>query len=135
MKKILLVLTVFSSLVLADLTREDDGIVTDTGTNLQWNDDQVIRAEWKVAIEYCENLDLGGKKDWRLPNINELFTITEYGKYVKNPAFTKNGLEFWSSTSRYSSEESAWYLNFASGNSKANIKDKTYYVRCVRIAQ
>ena len=28
--------------------------------------------EWIGAIDYCESLDLGGKNDWRMPNINEL---------------------------------------------------------------
>ncbi len=30
---------------------------------------------WVNAISYCEGLTLGGRSNWRLPNINELKTI------------------------------------------------------------
>jgi len=61
MKKILLVLIGVSVLALADMSRDATGIVTDSVTTLQWQDDysdngdSIKRANWRAAIEYCEN--------------------------------------------------------------------------------
>ena len=78
---------------LADNTRyirNNNGIVTDIETELQWQDDyrdngnRVKKAKWIDAINYCENLKLGGYNDWRLPNFNELFYLANRSK--ANPA-------------------------------------------------
>ena len=37
------------------------------------------RTAWHDALAYCENLDLGGHDDWRLPNVKELQSIVNYG--------------------------------------------------------
>jgi len=30
---------------------------------------------WPEAVEYCDQLDLGGREDWRLPTLDELATL------------------------------------------------------------
>jgi chitodextrinase len=122
------------------LTDNADGTVTDNVTGLVWQqqDDDVIRI-WEQAITYCEGLSLAGSTDWRLPNINELRSIVDYG--TSSPAI--NGTYFpgtdssyyWSSTTYANFTSSAWYVDFGGGN--VDYGSKSYYpdVRCVRGGQ
>ena len=66
---------------------DDKGVTPDYSrdalTGLVWEDNPIgteaqERKTWTEAIDYCENLEGGGK--WRLPNINELETITDRAK-------------------------------------------------------
>jgi len=53
--------------------------VYDRNTKLEWQDTEITesrkRASFEEAIAECEALELNGKDDWRLPNINELASI------------------------------------------------------------
>lgn len=65
-----------------DYSLNDDGnIVTDNATGLMWQQaDDGKTYEWTDALDYCENLTLGGYDDWRLPDNKELQSIVEYSK-------------------------------------------------------
>lgn len=87
-----------------NFTREND-VVTDTNTKLQWQDNgEYEKLSWQSAIDYCEDLVLDGKSDWRLPNINELQSIidrSEYGSRYFYDIFTNNSsATYWSSTTK-----------------------------------
>ena len=58
-----------------------DGTITDNATSLVWQqaDDGVTR-DWDTALSYCENLTLGSKSDWRLPNTKELHSILDLSR-------------------------------------------------------
>ncbi len=86
-------------------TRAND-IVTDNVTHLMWQDDNeanTIQKQWltdenyntcsndtnssactdtsgDTAVTYCENLNLRGYTDWRLPTVEELVSITDNGR-------------------------------------------------------
>jgi hypothetical protein len=59
-------------------------------TNLMWqfSESQEMKT-WKEALAYAESLELGGFSDWRLPNVKELQSITDYstqfGDYAPGP--------------------------------------------------
>ncbi len=82
-----------------------DDTVTDRVTGLQWQ--QLVdadRRKWEGSMEYCHNLELAGKSDWRLPNVKELISIVNYNK--TSPSIdaeffpdTPSKYFFWSSTS------------------------------------
>lgn len=55
-----------------------DGTVTDLDTGLMWQQVPSAATTWGGAITNAENLVLGGYSDWRLPNIKELQTLTDY---------------------------------------------------------
>ena len=143
MKKIALGLLMTATLIYADFTRSN-GIVTDTKTGLQWQDDysdnggSIKQTTWSGAIDYCENLMLGGYSDWRLPNIVELCSVADRLHY--NPAMNSvfqsitTGY-YWSSTTLADYTGNAWIVNFYDGYSSNGNKTGTYYVRCVRGGQ
>ncbi len=55
-----------------------DGTITDLDTGLMWTQLPGPATTWDAALSYAENLSLGGYSDWRLPNIKELQTLTDY---------------------------------------------------------
>ena len=145
MKVIFLILMTWSGLVYADFTRESEtGIVTDTQSGLEWQDNNVSRSvTWQEAIEMCEALSVGEKEDWRLPNINELVSLVDDGRV--NPAMDEvfqqsKSNNYWSSTTLYFAPENAnkstmaWYVDFYRGVQEFQPKKSSIlnYVRCVR---
>lgn len=128
----------------ARYTRCDAGIVTDNKTGLQWQDDysdnggNIKQAAWRDAINYCENLTLGGYSDWRLPNFHELYYLADRSK--ANPAIDttfQNVVSdlYWSSTTLVGDEDEAWHVDFAYGHGVWDDKSSDYFVRCVRAGQ
>jgi hypothetical protein len=89
--------------VSADIfTDNGDGTVTDISTGLMWQKSSSSQETWIQALSYCEQLNLGGYMDWRLPNYKELQSIEDYSE--KNPVInlkyfpdTVTGI-YWSST-------------------------------------
>lgn len=118
-------------------------IVTDNITKLQWQDDvtaSTTTANWTTATtSTCQNLTLGGYSDWRLPTIEELESIVNYGTYApaKYSEFSYMASDdYWSSTTDVSLSSDAWVvmLDYDGGNSSSS-KTNSYYVRCVRAGQ
>ena len=123
-------------------------IVTDHNTGLMWQDDKNISLYWDEAITYCENLNLGGYDDWRLPNINELISIVDYTKYddAIYDIFENNNKyntfhDYWSSTTVGNQTKIAITVQFLTGRisthasdgvNNGNKLDFKYNVRCVR---
>ena len=55
-----------------------DGTVTDLNTGLMWQQTPPSSGfGWEQAGTYCEDLELAGHDDWRLPTLKELFAIGE----------------------------------------------------------
>lgn len=126
-----------------------DEIIVDDATGLQWQrelpesysgctvgEPAGLRCKWEEAVNYCETLNYGGYEDWRLPSINELASITNYGK--NNPSIDLSvfpnipSWPLWSTSVYYHDSDYAWNVWFEDGVSSANIKTSSYYVKCVR---
>ena len=120
----------------------DNSLMEDTTTGLVWVQSFEENTCWREALAYCENMDFGGCKDWRLPNINELASLINFGKYdpaTSFPGDTFRGLNrFWSSTASGDSFE--WYVNMKIGNIYWEKRTQnwqmtgycSYSARCVR---
>ena len=141
MKRILLSTIAFSAIMMADLSRSNAGVVTDSTTGLQWQDDysdnggNIKSATWQDAIDYCEALSLDGHEDWRLPNIRELNSIVDLGHAHPSidPAFQHTATDvYWSSSTYEDDHGHAWYVYFDDGYLYTYYKDGSLYVRCVR---
>jgi len=62
-----------------DYQANGDGTVTDRVTGLTWQQGHnARRLDWHAAREACAKLSLGGHRDWRLPDIKELFSIADF---------------------------------------------------------
>jgi hypothetical protein len=119
-----------------------DGTVTDTDTGLMWQQDTAPSYiySWQNALTYCEDLSLAGYNDWRLPNINELQSLVDYGRcfpainttYFPNAAPSSNSY-YWSSTT--SAGLAAWIVDFYTGWVYNPYKTYSHYVRAVRSGQ
>ena len=125
----------------ADFTKAGN-TVTDNTTGLQWQDDVVGSTRtWQAAIDHCEALSLDGFNDWRLPNLNELISLVDYGstRPAIDPTFQSVASnDYWSSTTYAGISGSAWYVTFSYGNQSYDGKSgsgSSRYVRCVRAGQ
>jgi len=92
---------------------------------------------WKDALAYCQNLNLGGHKDWQLPSIREFQTLMDYdknsssGPYI-DAIFKGNPNKwYWSRTPRVGSASDAWRVSFYAGISYYLVSNSGR-VRCFR---
>ncbi len=104
-------------------------LVVDTCTGLTWQRTPPSGTRsWVQALVFARDLELGGFDDWRLPNVNELLTLVDYGRDQPaiNPVFdvpsgddvaVQNVRTFWSSTSdNLAPQTLAWAVAFTFGN-------------------
>ena len=118
-------------------TDNGDGTVTDQCTGLMWqkfNGNDGIGLNWCSALDYCENLELAGHDDWRLPNMRELESLVDYGRFAPaiDPVFGALSAIYWSSTSLAGNRDYAWYVYFFDGDVGKEDEDMALYVRAVR---
>jgi len=117
-----------------------DGTITDQNSRLMWKKTESPALNWGDALAYCENLELAGYNDWRLPNQKELPTILDLS-YHNQTWFHENyfpdtqisPLGFYMSSSTFG-ETFGWGVNFQFGYDGyyANKKDGVYPFRPVR---
>ncbi len=115
-----------------------DGTITDRNTGLMWQKVHASSVNWKDALSHCENMNLAGYPDWRLPNREELRSVVDYSKY--DPAIDTDffpGTEssgYWSSTTCVSKTPRAWLIDFSDGKDDGSSGDKSggFHVRAVR---
>ena len=123
-----------------------DGTVTDPGTGLTWQQDAADVSgdgvtdvgdilSWCPSVDYCDALNFAGKDDWRLPNIRELNSITDYGRFFPSidPLFNPaTGGAYWSSTTNFSNWTQAWLVQGGNGHLQRNTKEFEINLRAVR---
>ena len=127
-----------------------DGTVTDSCTGLMWQKNTADvdgngtvtegtdTTSWCNAIAYCEDLVFAGHDDWRLPNLRELQSLVDYGRFSPSidPVFGAFSSAYWSSTSDAEIPADAWFVHFSVGIVD-NVFDKAdgrLHVRAVRNA-
>ena len=128
----------------SSLVDNGDGTVTDTATGLMWQQDESDAMTWEAALTYCEDLELAGHDDWRLPNVNELQTVIDYNAYEPaiDTSFFPGAMPqyYWSSTTYEENDDTdnnAWNVFFSNGDlytTDMSGKSNSAYVRAVRDA-
>jgi hypothetical protein len=124
-----------------------NGTITDISTGLIWQKCSIgqnniscsgvaLTDIWTNAINECENLNLGGNSNWRLPNINELKSLLSYTisvpPIIDNVIFPNSPSGYyWSSTTYAISNSLAWAATTSIGSVNANNKTNKYYIRCI----
>lgn len=104
-----------------------NGTVSDRCTGLMWakvpedvnGDEKITTADqviWKEALRLSAELPLAEERDWRLPNINELLSLIDYGRFSPSldPVFGDFAANdwYWSSTTLSDTSSYAWMVNF-----------------------
>jgi hypothetical protein len=119
----------------------DDEAVTDTATGLVWQKvHKTDAATWQEAVDHCLGLSLAGFGDWRLPTMQELFSLVAWNKDISpyiNAAFTSTSgywpSMYWSADSRADDPTgTAWYIDFKMPSAYSTSKTSSRDVRCVR---
>ncbi len=131
----------------------DGQVVTDNCTGLMWQRTPPSNTmSWIDALVFARNLTLADFSDWRLPNVNELLSIVDYGRQTEmaiNPVFDTlanegddvvperdNPLNYWSSTPHVAPPQSkAWRVAFSSTGMctlEVQSRNNSYAVRAVR---
>jgi hypothetical protein len=121
-------------------TDNGDGTVTDNCTGLMWQKDTAdinggdIVNTWCGALAFCMNLSFAGHDDWRLPNVTELLSIVDYGRFDQaiDPVFGALSAFYWSSTSDAGFPDDALVVGFGDGKSVRGGKENGGRVRAVR---
>jgi len=122
-------------------SRDDDQqIVTDEITGLMWQDDSDSRSyedTWENAMQYCQDLTLSNYDDWRLPDIDELETLQDFGTVAyryQNVSttftnFDQDYSDYWTSISSGDEAFSVFYMTM---HVLLRDKNSSLNVRCVR---
>ena len=134
------------------LVINEDNVVIDNNTSLVWQqntadinlDGQITTSRYPggdyigqlEATEYCANLNFAGYSDWRLPEIEELETIVNYGRVsapVIHPVFDSLSERYWSATPDdvYTFTQYYWTISFNYGET-SNTSQYNPLIRCVR---
>lgn len=130
-------------------TDNGNGTITDNSTGLQWQKCDVglsgadcaagstSTLTWTQATTTCDSMVLGGHSDWKVPNMNELLSLVDFG--TSSPAidsafFPNTALDYhWSSTPLRFNRPGAWDVTFNDGETNYDDPSTLRYVRCVRV--
>jgi hypothetical protein len=139
-------------------TDNGDGTVTDRVTRLMWKQcpeglstttvacdtGSAAAYTWQEALQQAQVVNgtgFAGKSDWRLPNVKELMSLSEFA--CNDPAINLTLFPvdpyspiFWTSTPMpQGSGRDAWSVNFNKGFNLQLFKTNTEHVRLVRGGQ
>ncbi len=127
-----LAMTIGLSVANGEMLRSASGVTLDTDTKLIWQDNsdaKTVKKDWQGAIDYCENLNLAGYTDWKLPDFNNLSAL--YPKKASLQNIVTSGY-YWSSSPFVSGSSYAWGVGFGYGDAGWDDKSASVLVRCVR---
>lgn len=146
-------------------TDNSDGTVTDNLTGLIWLKNANVPGttrNWSTALSDVAQLNTDGtmngnsagdtsdggghQTDWRLPNVQELQSIVDYGLYnpavpdaagtgqwsAGDPFSNVQSAQYWSSTTRAVSTSTGWFVYLYDGTVSQASKTAAYYVWPVR---
>ncbi len=120
----------------ASSASEASGTAIGTGyENTRTMMDQTDDKEDLRAAYVCHELVTDGYSDWFLPSLDELnlmyqnLRLQGIGNFV---ASMNDSSDYWSSSSKFSDSDEAWYMNFGSGAINSTEKTNNKRVRPIR---
>jgi hypothetical protein len=126
----------------AVLAAFDNAAVLDNETGLVWErvPDTTAR-DFYIAHNHCNNLNVGNRKGWRLPAIQELASLIDPTNPGGNPdlpvahPFTVLSSSYWSGTTFAGIVSGAWFVSFSDGEVGSDFNGNPNFVWCVRGGQ
>lgn len=124
----------------------NNGVLTDQLLGIEWQDNFIVKRGhyeqssessihmWDEAKEYCENLTLNGKSDWRLPSISALrqaFKIKEHFYYLDETSYSSSTLTDNYYMDKYKALDFSAYNLWGEDYDSDRASGPTY-IRCVR---
>jgi len=101
--------------------------------------DRNLFCNTQAFVNRVNTAGLCGKNDWRLPTIDELRSIVNYGRH--NPSIDTGyfpntpAYSFWSSSPHSNGSSYAWVVGFVDGDDYYDDRNYSYRVRLVRSGQ
>ena len=115
--------------------------VLDKETGLVWEKSPSTSTDtWTNAISHCADLEVGGRKGWHLPTVEQLASLvdTSVGSDPKLPSghkFLNVSGGYWSATTYAGNTADAWFVTFFDGSVHNSIKSNVTHAWCVRGGQ
>jgi hypothetical protein len=116
----------------------DGEAVLDRETGLVWEKTpDTTKRNWDQAVVYCYNKEVGGRKGWRLPTIEELASLVDTTQHTPalpsgHPFVNVQSDLYWSSTEYASVPDAAWAVFMFGGNVISYSMNSSLYVWVVR---
>ena len=117
--------------------------VLDNETGLVWEKSpSTITYPWTGAIIHCAQLNVGGRKGWHLPTVEQLASLVDTS-VVGSPKLptghpflnVQQPVVYWSETTDADNAASAWLVTFYGGTVGTTGKSSTDVAWCVRGGQ
>lgn len=117
----------------------NNGAVLDITTGLVWQKSRnPLSVDWNSAVEYCNNLDLAGHANWRLPSVKEIETLYDDRQIspIIDVGFFPDAVtgRYWTGTSKFLQPGSveAWVVIMNYGSTELKEKSIANYIaKCV----
>ena len=120
-----------------------DDVVIDNATGLTWARDgseagcyNAGLLSWVNCVSYARGLDFAGFTDWRLPNVLELASIIDYGRWIDPTIYQEftntYSSDYFTSTTFGLTTDSAFQVAFNSAVISFTTKSSSRRLRCVR---
>ena len=125
------------------LVLNNDEAVLDKETGLVWAKDANLAGgakTWEQAVLYCRDLNIGGRKGWRLPTVEELASLVDMtgpgtdGTILPegHPFINVQSSNYWSSTTYEAASDYAWLVPMPHGSVGSLAKTNSFSVWPVR---
>ncbi len=115
--------------------------VLDIETGLVWErSPNTTQRPWARAVWYCEDLEVGGRKGWNLPLIQQLATLVDTSSInpalpMGHPFLTVQDSVYWSATTNAEFHSNARTLFLTDGHVDTGFKGAAALHWCVRGGQ
>ena len=117
-------------------TDHGNDTITDNLTGLMWTKNANLPGgtmSWQQAVDYVKTAHVGGYTDWRLPNMKELRSMSNYSQYnpalpLGHPFINVQNAYYFSSTTFPYFPIYAWFIYInVGGTNYINKSDYSYY--------
>lgn len=114
----------------------DNGTISDNNTALMWQKTAGKTGGWSIAEagSYCQDLDLGGLTDWRVPDRKELVSIISYWNLNSsiNRKYFDSFYSGYLTTDECNNLSGQAIVDFGAGLVFCDSINNNQHVRCVR---